>query len=187
MKGWIDQEGVFGVIEQDSTGGIQCDAVIKAGAGIVGKVLPVRVGTKDQTPAEHAETLARKGKKPIRVFPLGRGKTQGLAGEIPHQGLSKAWDDLREYLVLRVRDRMDRVNDEGVLGVHDFLDEHRHEKAFVGDTHGLTAQVCPLVPFGGPHLPDTCPDGLPLRRPGKARVFHDICQGIGQIPWRLQL
>ena len=96
-----------------------------------------------------------------RQVGLAADEPQRPAGVVADQRLAQPQHHLGVDLVAVAGERVDGVDHEGVIGLHDLLDEHRHPQAVVGDAAGATREVRPVVPLGGPDAPDAAPGLLP--------------------------
>mmetsp|Transcript_100072 Transcript_100072/g.280394 ORF Transcript_100072/g.280394 Transcript_100072/m.280394 type:complete len:385 (-) Transcript_100072:2418-3572(-) len=90
------------------------------------EVLAVAVGAEDEAVLRvEGDALAEEGDDPRLAAALHR-EAQRAAGEVAHQGLAAAGDELAVELVLVVREGVHCVQHERVLRLHELLHQHGH-------------------------------------------------------------
>ena len=112
----------------------------------------VGVRPEDEPAAKQPRALGRQRLDLRRLRPvLAHLEAERPSGEVAHERLAEADDDLGVHVVRVVVGRVHRVDHEGVLGLDQPLHQHGHLHKLLPDPGLLARVIGAVVPLGGPH------------------------------------
>ena len=95
---------------------------------------------------------------------LATEEAQRPARIVADQRFAQAQHHFAEHLVAVSSERIDGMKHESVIRRHDLLDQHCHQKIFIGNMAGPARQVGTFVPLGSPDPTNAVPGLLPRNR-----------------------